>query len=213
MAQTSMGASANLLTDPGFESGGTPAVTGGIGGWTAFGGAGFSQAQAHTGSWSMNAPYVAPAYSVPGAYQIVPAVAGDTYTMTGWVYTPNTLVSGSNDFAILQMSWYQTPTGGAAAGPTGGQTVGTDVGTPGGTPPASTVALPPGTWTYATVTGVAPSGTEGVGAYLLNINADSNANFFFDDITLVDDSVTPEPTTVALLGLAGLPALIRRRRA
>jgi hypothetical protein len=48
-----------------------------------------------------------------------------------------------------------------------------------------------------------------VGAYALNINADANAHFMFDDMVLV-----PEPSTVAmaLTGLLGLVAFAKKRR-
>jgi hypothetical protein len=49
-----------------------------------------------------------------------------------------------------------------------------------------------------------------MGAYILDINADANADFYFDDMSLT----VPEPTSLALsaLGLLGLPLFFIRRR-
>jgi hypothetical protein len=211
-------AQVNLLVDPSFElMTGSPT---GVGGWGTFNGAVFSGAEHHTGVESMYTPAAAGNYTVPGAYQIVPGVPGDTYTLSGWVFTPATLATGSNSFAILQISWYQTPTGGTAAGAV--TTAGVDVGTPAGTPPANTVSILPGTWTFASITAVDPTSTPpsgpgglGVGAYLLNINppAPNNNDFYFDDISLVDDSAPiPEPASLSLVGLPLLGLALRRRK-
>ncbi|MGD0140444.1 MAG: PEP-CTERM sorting domain-containing protein [Tepidisphaeraceae bacterium] len=202
-------ASANLLTDPGFElqtAAPNPNPTG-IPGWANFGGAAFSTTVAHTGDWSLYTPDNGGGYNVPGTYQDFAASPGETFTFSGWVYTPNALVTNSNDFAILQLSFFSgSPPNNYAGGTQEGGADGVNIGTPAG---GGGVPLPQGVWTFASVTGVAPAGTNSMGAYILNINADANADFYFDDMSLN----VPEPTSLGLLAVGSLAFLRRRRRA
>jgi len=203
--------SANLLTDPGFElqtSAPNPNPTG-IAGWGNFGGASFlNTALAHSGNWVLDTPDEGGNYSVPGTYQDFAATPGQTFTFSGWVYTPNALVTNSNDFAILQMSFFSSSPPNNYATGTAIVTDGVNVGTPAG---GGGLALPQGVWTLATVTGTAPAGTNSMGAYLLDINADANGDFYFDDTSLTATSV-PEPASLGMLSVIGLVALRRRRR-
>ncbi|HUB26701.1 MAG TPA: PEP-CTERM sorting domain-containing protein [Tepidisphaeraceae bacterium] len=210
----SSSASANLLTDPGFEeqiAAPNPNPTG-TPGWANFGGAQFLQTPlAHSGSWVLYTPDNGGGYNVPGTYQTFAATPGQQFTFSGYVYTPNALVAQSNDFAILQMDFYAgSPPSNYATG-TDYLTVGTDIGTPAGAAPAGLVSLPQGVWTAASVTATAPTGTNSMAVYLLDINADSSADFYFDDMDLEATSV-PEPATLSLLGIVGVAALQRRRR-
>lgn len=188
----------NLLADPGFEGQVTapnPNPTG-LAGWANFGGAIFSTNFSHSGSWSLYTPDNGGGYSVPGSYQDFAATPGETFTLSGWIFTPNALVPNSNDFAILQLSFYSgTPPTNYAGGSPTGPAVGVNVGQPAG---GGGVPLPQGVWTYASVTATAPAGTGSLGAYILNINADANADFYFDDMSL---TVVPEPTALSLVVL------------
>lgn len=199
----------NVLTDPGFEGQVTapnPNPTG-VPGWANFGGATFlSTPLAHSGLWVLYTPDGGGGYSVPGTYQDFAATPGETFTLSGWVYTPNALVPGSNDFALLQLSFFTGAPPDNYAGGTGLGAVGVNVGEPAG---GGGVALPQGVWTFASVTATAPTGANSMGAYLLDINADSNADFYFDDMTL---TVVPEPGTLTLAGLGGLSLLFSLRR-
>jgi hypothetical protein len=207
----------NLLYDPGFEQGLTapnPNPTG-IQGWSTFGGANFlTTPLAHSGTNVMDTPDNGGGYSVPGAYEVFAASAGQTFVLSGWVYTPNLLVSNSNDFAILQLSFFTGAPPSNYGGGTALSVYGVDIGTPIG-PTPSTVGLPQGVWTYASVTGVAANQglnhVNSVGAYLLDINADANADFYFDDMSL---TIVPEPSTVALVltSLFGGFLFLRKRR-
>jgi len=204
-------ASANLITDPGFElqtSAPNPNPTG-TAGWSTFGGANFLNTPlAHTGSWVMDTPDDGGNYAVPGAYQTFAATPGQTFTFSSDVYTPNALVTNSNDFAILQLSFFSGGAPSSYLTNQVGNAVGTNVGTPIG---GGAVALPQAVWTPVSVSATAPAGTNSVGAYLLDIDADTNADFYFDDTSLTASAV-PEPTTLGMLGVVGVAALHRRRR-
>jgi hypothetical protein len=203
----------NLLTDPGFEGQVTapnPNPTG-VPGWASFGGAQFSTTYAHSGSESLYTPDNGGGYSVPGSYEVFAATAAQTFTMSGWVYTPNVLPTLGNDFAIFQLSFYTgAPPNNYAVG-SDGPAVGVNIGQPAG---GGGVALPQGVWTFASITTTAPAGANSVGAYILDINADANADFYFDDMSLTASPV-PEPATLSLcaLGLAGFAGLRLRRKA
>src|SRR5208282_6290471 len=123
---------------------------------------------------------------------------GDTFTLSGWVYTPNALPLLGNDFAILQLAFYTGAAPNNYAEGSNTAIFGVNVGQPaagGGLP------LPPGVWTYASVTGTAPAGTASLGAYLLNIDADSNADFYFDDMSLTVIPAEPPVITNQPSGL------------
>jgi len=207
----------NLLADPGFEQELTapnPNPTG-IAGWASFAGANFLTTPfAHSGTNVMDAPAGAGGYSVPGAYQVFAASAGEQFTLSGWVYTPSALVSNSNDFAILQLSFFTGAPPSNYGGGTGLSVYGVNVGTPIG-PGPTTVGLPQGVWTFASVTGTALNQglnhVNSVGAYVLGINADANGTFYFDDMSL---TIVPEPSTVALVltSLVGGFLVLRKRR-
>jgi len=196
---------ANLLVDPGAEaeiSAPNPNPTA-LPGWSFFGGTSFlTTGLAHSGTNVIFTPDNGGGYSVPGAYQNIPASAGQTFTLSGWVYTPNVLPAAGNDFAILQLQFWSD----AAYSVADGGAVGVNIGQPAG---GGGVPLPQGVWTFASITATAPAGTVGVSAYGLDINASANADFYFDDMVLV-----PEPSTVAmaLTGLLGLAAFATKRR-
>jgi hypothetical protein len=203
----------NLLADPGFElqlAAPNPNPNG-VPGWANFGGASFlSTPLAHSGNWVLDTPDNGGGYSVPGTYQDFAASPGETFTFSGWVYTPNVLPVNGNDFAIFQLSFFTgTPPNNYAGGAGVGPAVGVNIGEPAG---GGGVALPQGVWTYASVTATAGAGTGSLGAYILDINADANADFYFDDMSLTATAV-PEPASLALLGMGlTIPFYFLRRR-
>ena len=188
----------NLIADPGFEIGlvtANPNTTADPG-WALFGGTPYEgsptqpppvggvAAVPHSGDWDMEMPGGGGGYSVPGAYVIEAASPGQVFTFSGWVKSINALVANSNDFAILQLSFFSGPSGGTSIGPA----VGVNFGTPAG---GGGIALPQGVWTFGSITATAPAGTGSVGVYLLNINANSNAYFAFDDTSLTIGGTAP----------------------
>jgi hypothetical protein len=218
LAMSTTSKAQNLLADPGMEQELTAPNPNpnGLAGWANFGGTSFlTTGLAHSGTNVLYTPDNGGGYSVPGSYQDFAATAGQTWTLSGWVYTPNLLVSNSNDFAILQLQFFTgAPPSNYAGGTAIGSAVGVNVGTPIG-PGPTTVPLPQGVWTFVSVSATAANAginhVNSVGAYILNINADANADFYFDDMSL---TVVPEPSSVilALTGLCGLAVFAKKRR-
>jgi len=200
----------NLLTDPNFDLGiaaPNPNPTG-VPGWANFGGAQFlPTGVAMSGPNVLYTPDNGGGYSVPGSYQAFAASPGETFTLSGYIYTPNVLPTAGNDFAILQLAFFDGAPPNNYAGGNQLITFGVNVGQPAG---GGGVALPQNTWTFASITGTAPAGTASMGAYLLDINASANADFYFDNMTL---TVAPEPSTLALVGIGlAVPFFFRRRK-
>jgi hypothetical protein len=194
----SSAAQANLLADPGFESG-TP-VAGGIGGWGPFDGAAFSMAQARSGSWSME---MIAFNSVPGAFQALPANPGDVFTLTGFGLAPVQLLGPEPALGGIQFSFFDA--------------VGTDLGTVETGPGVAAADFrgvnqpagdyTPGVWEALSVTATAPVGTVTIQAFPIYIDFSGNTQgIYVDDMVLV-----PEPASLALLVFGGLFAMRRRR--
>ena len=142
---------------------------------------------------------------VPFAAQYLPVTVGQTYTFSGWVYTPQDLhvTGGDIDFAIDFFSGSPPNNYG------GGQVLSiTDAGygeVSGGNP------LPQATWTpftvSATATVVGGQTPGSLGVYMENPSANEGANFYVDDVSLV----VPEPAGAALGASCLIAALTRRR--
>lgn len=194
---TPTAAVANLLTDPGFESG-TP-VPSGIGGWGPFNGAEFSTEQAFTGTYSMK---LLGNNSVPGAFQALPASPGEVFTLTGYALAPQPLAGPADPFGGIQISFFDAS----------GNDLGT-VETPGAAaadfrgvnnPAGEFVA---GEWEFLSVTATAPANAVQIQAFPIYIDFSGNEQgIYVDDMTLV-----PEPASLTLLGACGLALLFRRR--
>jgi len=133
-----------------------------------------------------------------GSYQIVPGVAGDTYTLS---------VAALFDTALT----------GTYGTPVGCQLTFQDasLATLGNAPGAAFNALGPiNTWTTYSVTGTAPAGTAYLACYIWFMdNGQTATDTVYMDNAMLTQAV-PEPTTLALAGLGGAAALslIRRRK-
>ncbi|HWD94323.1 MAG TPA: PEP-CTERM sorting domain-containing protein [Verrucomicrobiae bacterium] len=189
----------NLLTDPGFESGGT------LSPWITFNGAAFSQTVAHSGTWSMhdNGPGN---FGVPGSFQTLSAAAGNAYDLTGFGFAPTTPGTG-NTFGALQITFFSGANG-------TGSNLGTVATTPGNAQVSNeiTASSPTGSWIpLDTGTAIAPAGTQSMEVFTIVVD-EHPADVYFDDLSLVQ--VVPEPSSVALAGVGalGLFAALRRRK-
>jgi len=187
-----------LLTDAGFESGGTGTA------WGTFNGAAFSQTFAHTGTWSMENNGHG-GFGVPGAFEIFAASAGSAYDLTGFGFTPTTPGTGTT-FGALQITFFSGANG-------TGSNLGTVETSPGNAKVSNQINAGSaiGVWT-ALDTGIAtaPVGTQSLEVFTIVVDQNP-ADVFFDDLSLVQ---VPEPSALALSGLAvlGLFAKLRRRK-
>jgi hypothetical protein len=188
----------NLLTDPGFESGGVSSP------WNTFNGAAFSQTFARTGTWSMEDNGHG-GFGVPGSYQILSAAAGNAYDFTGFGLTPTTPGTG-NTFGALQITFFSGANG-------TGSNLGTVATTPGNAQVSNeiTASSPTGQWiALDTGTAIAPAGAQSMEVFTIVVDQNP-ANVYFDDLSLVQ---VPEPSSFALAGLGALSlfAAVRRRK-
>jgi len=199
VAALSVGISAhaqNLLTDPGFESGGTGSQ------WNLFNGAAFSQTFAHSGTWSMEDNGHG-GFGVPGSFQIFAAAPGNAFELTGFGLTP-TLPGTGTTFGALQITFFSGPNG-------TGSNLGTVETSPGNAKVSNQInaTSPTSTWiALDTGTATAPAGSQSMEAFTIVVDQNA-ANVFFDDLTLTQ---VPEPSSFALVGLGALGLLARLRR-
>jgi len=192
----------NLLVDPtlytvgvsGWEEPNPIPLPSGIGGgWAVFNG--YSTFAYAPPGCSFSAFFWENTWNPGGIYQILPAVAGDTYTLNAqWMDTANA------DWAtpvIMQLNFYD-PTGTDQLASYGNWEAG-----PGTVGVWST---PAGGATVAT----APAGTGLVEVYLMYMDSDSGAQGMY--VGNASLTAVPEPSTIALVVCGLLGALVIRRR-
>jgi hypothetical protein len=197
----------NLLVDPSFENQ-TPATSGG---WTLFNGAAFSTAHARTGTFSM-LDSGGGNFSVPGSFETFAASAGQQYDLTGFGFAATAPGAGTS-IGLLQITFF------SGVGGTGNNLGSIDISTGGNATGAGNAqgsgtinsTSPTGQW-IALDTGIAqaPATTQSLEAFTIVVDQSPTA-VYFDDLSLVQ--VVPEPSTMALLGLAlaSIPVLRRRK--
>jgi hypothetical protein len=200
---------ANLLTDPGFESGapGEPnpiLLPGGAGGgWAVFNDAAYSTAQAESGTYSLvESEGVASAWNFAAAYQVIGGVtAGQSYTLSG-DYMATTALSAYNP-VYIQLTFFNAAGADVGTVQTGGV----------GDYALQYGAASQNTWYTATVTATAPATAVYVAPYLAMMENGANASaetIYWDNANM---TLVPEPSTLALLGMGlSIPFYFFRRR-
>lgn len=206
-ASLSGAASANLLTNGGFE-------TGDLTGWNEGPGTkvlGAPSAGAFEGNFALE--MTEPAAGVPEVNQgifesgggVFPASPGQEFNLSGYMLTENALPGGPV-FGLLKIV-FEDAAGNdlEPASVSIGQAA--DPAFPGAESlPFANLDSTPGEWFFTETQAVAPAGTASVGFLALVVDFGGGNNpIWFDNIV-----ATPEPTSLIGLALVGLAALRRR---
>jgi len=179
-------------------------------GWALFNGAG--SAGRSDMSASTDAPYdgsyalletTGPGnnWNPAGAYQIITGLTpGQTYTFGVWALTDTT--ETWNQGILVQLGFVQPSNLGAPS----------TVETPGGTVGINGTIPPQNTWTYYSVNATPPPGYTDAIVYLMfqdNNSAVATENMYYDAASV---TAVPEPSILALLGLAVPCSFLLRRK-
>jgi len=206
---------ANILTDPGFESGAAgqpnpiPLPGGAGGGWAVFNGAAYANAAAETGNWGIiEAQAPGAAWNFMAPYQVVGGVsAGQQYILTADFMTPTGISEAAGGYVpvVIQLTYFNA--------------AGADLGTveTGGAGAKAIQYWPAAAnvWYTGTVTATAPAGAVYVAPYLAFMENGSQTGpdtLYWDNASLTQVQV-PEPSSLALLAMGlGIPFYFLRRR-
>ena len=183
-----------ILVNGGFESG----TGGAAAGWNQFSNAYRTSVTdtgnpvtAHSGDYAMKmfGNWGGP-WNATGAFQTFAAAPGETWTVSGYGLNWSSDALVGQNFGLLKLSWRNAA----------------DQEIAGIESAHITSATPVDQWQALQAMGVAPAGTVGVQVFALFLQPNfEGGSAWFDDV-----SVTPEPSSLALLGLA-LIGFVRRR--
>jgi hypothetical protein len=169
----------NLLANGDFESRSTL-------GWTTSGTV--TSAVAQAGAWSLQLS-ASGDFSVPGAYQTLPASPGEEFNLSGTMYTPAPLPDDAT-FGLFKII-FEDNLG------TDLQPASVSIGTanydfPGAESiPVLDDTSPVGSWVVSEVQAVAPSNTASVSFFIINVDQSANT-MYFDSVKAVEVAEVPE---------------------
>ncbi|HKJ90916.1 MAG TPA: family 16 glycosylhydrolase, partial [Oceanipulchritudo sp.] len=170
--------SPNLLTNSGFDLGNTT-------GWTT--GSTIANLPAESGGHALRIS-ASGGFSSPAAFQSLPAVSGEEFKLSGYIYTAEPLPSSGN-FGLFKIVFKDSSGSDLVPASSSSGQINTDF--PGAESlPFLDASQPVGDWIYSEAQAVAPAGTASVNFYALNIDQ-SPATLFFDSLEAVALS-TPE---------------------
>ncbi|MBL9165849.1 MAG: PEP-CTERM sorting domain-containing protein [Planctomycetaceae bacterium] len=190
-------ASANLLTNPGFEN---PVLGGGdtfgAVGWNVFGGGTYTIKLApHSGDNAFKT-----FGQTSGAYQEFPASAGENWAGGAYLLNPSFDALAGAQIAAVNIEWRDA-----------GDNLISFISSPNGLTAASPQGSTAADYVYAPVAGIAPAGTAKARFVLLTgaFAGPGGGAPFFDDASFAR---VPEPATVLLVGAGAVGIIALRRR-
>jgi hypothetical protein len=190
-------ASANLLTNPGFEN---PVLGGGdvfgATGWNVFGGGTYTiKASPHSGDNAFKTFGV-----TSGAYQEFPASAGQQWQGSAWILNPSFDAMSGVQVAAVNIEWRDAADGLISF-----------ISSPNGLNAASPQGSTAVDYSLAPVSGVAPAGTAKARFVLLTgaFGGNGGGAPFFDDASFAP---VPEPASALLAGAVGIAIVALRRQ-
>ena len=156
-------------------------------GWTTSGTATSTVARSGTSSLQLEA---SGSYSIPTAYQTIPASPGEEFKLSGYMYTAVPLLADSTSgfFKIIfeDSLGNDLPPASVSIGRSAGLSY------PGGESlPVLNAASPVGSWVFSEVQAVAPTNTASVSFFIFNIDPSANT-MYFDSLEAVEVVEVPE---------------------
>jgi hypothetical protein len=172
----------NLIVNGGFELGWPE-------NWATWGSA--TAMQSHSGSFSLQLS-ASGGFTVPSAFQTIPASPGDLFNLSGYLLTP-AILPGNSTFGLLKIVFKDAGgndlepasinIGTAAAGPYfGAESL-----------PVLDSGVPAGEWIFTEAEAVAPESAVSVSFFLLNID-ESASTMYFDSIVATNPNIQAAPT-------------------
>ena len=188
------GASANLLTNPSWE-------TGDLTGWNTWGGG--TMENNFYGFTAQDGTYFVTEWTDAGRYQAVSVTPGQTYNLSAWVASAAGDVLWGDGLGYFKLEWLNSAGGVISSSQISFNTIGT-----------ADLTIPTNTWTLLTLNSLVAPANAASGQVLTAMWASGDTGggrALYDNVSF-DTAAVPEPGVAAALGLGGLVLLALRRR-